>query len=544
MELLEWLESNHSKNRTKLTEKKYFNTVFVVGVCLLTLIFGIMYVLMSKTVYFWDDSTYWDIGRILARTPVNGAFFAEVYKSIGTSDYNYFAAVPLAFWMKVFGITRVSYIAGIITLYLIPAQIAAYFLARRISKAPKFAFIISVLSMPAASYITNIGFIDIGGVLIGILCYYIYFKKSRDKNWKDCILLGILLTVIMVFRRYFAFFSVSFITAMVIDCILFKKNPKHIIITLMSAGLTLVVLFYPFLTNILLKDYGTLYSSYKYNISTDLKLITRYFGILFIATALSAVPLSIIKKRDMRSVFSIIQIFVCAAMFLATQTHGQQHLLLYVPGLTVLIMLLINCIDKSHMLISLSVITAITFISPCINREQPQNIQEIKRLSIAPTYSVKPKKRSDVKEVLALKRKLDKKIPEGKKCGVLASSFVINSSILDNIVPSLNLKETREDSYIIGLPEVDSRDYWRLSEIYNCDYILVAIPAQTHLAKNEQTIIEEAVRSFINHTDIAQAFSEASDFSANIGDIELKLYKRSKDVTKTAMTEFELRLYK
>ena len=53
----------------------------------------------------------------------------------------------------------------------------------------------------------------------------------------------------------------------------------------------------------------------------------------------------------------------------------------------------------------------------------------------------------------------------------------------------------------------------------------------------------EAIKSFSEHTDIATAFSEASDFKASVGDIELKLYKRTKDVTKTAMTEFEMRLF-
>ena len=201
------------------------------------------------------------------------------------------------------------------------------------------------------------------------------------------------------------------------------------------------------------------------------------------------------------------------------------------------------CVKSLAVYLVLSIVSALTFISPFIPRTQPQNIREIKHLSLLPTYSVKPRQQDNVGEILSLKRKLDKKIPEGKKCGILASSFTVNSSILDNVIPSLNMKETREDRYIVGLPEVDSRDFWRLSEIYNCDYILTATPAQTHLAEGEQTIVIEAIKSFSEHTDIATAFSEASDFKASVGDIELKLYKRTKDVTKTAMTEFEMRLF-
>lgn len=189
-------------------------------------------------------------------------------------------------------------------------------------------------------------------------------------------------------------------------------------------------------------------------------------------------------------------------------------------------------------------LTAVNLFSHCINRVQPQNIQEIKGLSLIPSYSVRPKKRDDVYELLTLRRKLDKAIPEGSKCGIIASSFAVNSSILENVVPSMNIKSERDDRYIIGMPEVDSRDFWRLNEIYDSEYLLVATPAQLHLKESEQTIVTETVSSFKNNTDIANAFVKEENFKYTIGDIDFMLYKRHRDVTLTEKTEFELRLYK
>lgn len=543
MELLEWLENRASAEEIKLGDRKYFTPVFVGIVCLLTLICGIIYSAMSKTVYFWDDATYWDIGRMLAEKPINASFFKEVYSSVGTSDYNYFGAVPIALWMKVFGITRVSYIACIITLYLVPAEIILYRIAASLSKAPKLAFVICVLIMPSVVYLACIGFMDVGGVLIGLACYYLYNKKTEPKREIiNHIILGVLLSVIMVYRRYFAFFSVAFLTAMAIDCILFKKSKRNFAITLVAAGAVLLVCFSGFLFNILLKDYGTLYSGYKYNVMTDLKLITRYFGVVFLVLALVGVPLLAIKKRDTACVFPIIQIMVCALMFISTQTHGQQHLLLYVPGLAMLVIFGVNAINKEWILVGLCVVTAMNFISPFINRVQPQNIQEIKGLAIAPSYSVKPKVREDVADILKVKQNLNLIIPKGKTCGVIASSFVVNSSILANVEASLNRRTGREDNYIIGMPEVDSRDFWRLSEMYESDYLLVASPPQTHLAEGEQTIITEAVKSFENNTDFARSFKKVKAFKGRIGEVELELYKRVGDVSETAKTEFKSRL--
>lgn len=545
MELLEWVENSKKTSRKKLIEMKYFDLCFVGTLCLLALIFSVLYVLMSKTVYFWDDSTYWDIGRMLADKPLNFGFIKDVYNSAGTSDYNYFVAVPVSLWMKIFGITRVSYIVAVFAFYLMPAYMFIYLIAKKMCQKPLFACVITLLMLPSMWYITVIGFIDVAGVVVALGCYYLYMTKVlNSRKYLKYILLGVMLAFIMIIRRYFAFFTVSFVTVMIIETILFSRKFKELFITLLSLGFVLVVLFYPFFTNILLKDYGALYSSYKYSFATDLKLITRYFGLVTLLLILSGTVYVAVKNKEKRGFLVLGQLLICAIMFVSTQTHGQQHLLLYVPGMTVMLIFIANSATKRKLILLLCIISLVNTISPCINRKQPQNIQEIKALSMFPTYSVKPKKRTDINSVLALKRTLDKKIPEGATCGVLASSFVLNSSILINVVPSLNMKENREDNYIVGLPEVDSRDYWRLNELYECDYILVATPAQTHLAPGEQTIITRAVESFKNKTDIAMAFSEISDFDMKIGSIDIRLYKKISNITETAKTEFELKLYK
>lgn len=545
MELLEWVENNKTQSKRKITDYKYFDLCFVGCICLLSLILAILYVAMSKTVYFWDNSTYWDIGRTLAEKPLNFTFFKEIYNSIGTSDYNYFVAVSVALWMKIFGITRISYICAIVIFYLIPSEIVIYFMGKKISKAPRFAFVITLLSIPALWYITCIGFIDVAGVFLGLLCYYLYMTDTlNNKPYIKSIAIGVLLVMMMITRRYFAFFAVSFLTVMAIDTILIKHNIKQLATVILTVGLVLLVLFYPFFKNILLKDYGTLYSSYKYSIWTDLKLITRYFGTVFIVVIFALTIRGSIKRRELNPIFAILQILVCGAMFMSTQTHGQQHLFLYIPALTVLVMYAVNYTDKKGILVLMCAVALINTLSPFSGRVQPQNIQEIKSVALFPTYSVKPQKRDDINILLGIKTTLDKKIPEGKKCGVLASSFTINSSILTNVVPSLNMREDRTDSYIVGLPEVDSRDWWRLNEIYECDYILAAIPAQTHLAPNEQTIITEAVKSFTEGTDIAQSYSQLRDFKVKINDIEIRLYKRISPVTETAKKEYEMKLFK
>lgn len=97
---------------------------------------------------------------------------------------------------------------------------------------------------------------------------------------------------------------------MLADCVLFKKKWYKPIVTIAVVGLILVVFFRDFLVYKLMKDYGNLYSGYKFSVGTDLKLITRYFGIIFVGVlAVSSVVMAV-KKKETRTLFMWVQMIV------------------------------------------------------------------------------------------------------------------------------------------------------------------------------------------------------------------------------------------
>lgn len=549
VDLLERLEKKEKKKtgarHTELIPRGR-RAAFITVAAVFALVFaaGMIYILRSRTIFFWDDATYWDMSREIAGGELSGRLWSAVYESIGTSDYNYVAALPSALWIMLFGSSRAAYIAGLLTMYILPFFVMVYSLAKKLSKAPLFAFCAAVFSIPAAAYMAFIGFVDVGGLLIMAACYNLYYTRDGTAGkWYRYAAIGVLLVLVMVFRKYFAFFSVSFLTAMAVDCIVFRRKWRYLFITAGVSALLLVTVLFPFLTGILLKDYGTLYSGYKYPVLTDIKLITRYFGSVFIVLLITVPFVSAIRRHEPRPVFVWIQILVCAAMFISTQTHGQQHLLLYMPALAVLVMFLVNNISKQWMLIAVCLLAAVNTLNVFVPRQQPNSIQEIDHIALFPDYSMQPQRRDDTEAILALKRDLDKAIPEGSRCSVLASSFLLNDSILRNVEPSLNVGISRDPDYITALPDVDSRDSWRLGEIYTADYILAAIPAQTHLAAGEQTIVDEAVSSFANGTDIAESFEEVQGFARELDGFEVRLYVRTGEVTLYQQSLYEARLF-
>ena len=532
-------------------EKKEFilkpwhkNLIFFLIIAAVVNILAVIYIKAGKFIYFWDDATYWDISRSLASSAAKGAeFWHAVYNSTITQDYNYIAALPSALLVKLFGESRLVFVLGLTNMYLIPSYILIYMLAHKVSKAPKIALSLVILLFPVMMFITFNGFVDIGGMFMCFLCFNLYFTKKGHKDglWRY-ILIGILLTFMMLWRRWYAFFSVSFLTAMIADCLLFKRKWYKAALSALTAAAVLLLFFRGFLTERLMQDYGSLYAGYKFSVMTDFKLITRYFGLIFtVALAVCSVAAGI-KKKETRTVFMWLQIIVCLFMFLSTQTHGQQHLLLYVPSLVMLTLIIIRHISKEWMLIALSALALLHTVNVYIPRKQPSNIQEIKHLALIPDFSMLPVKRDDTEDILALKRKIDTTVYEGDNLGVLASSFTINEDILKNAEPSLGVKPIRPD-YIVSLPQVDSRDR-DLSALYNVNYILAVFPAQTHLADGSQTVVTEAVRSFEEYTDIATAYEEVPECASVIDGMTVRLFHRVRAETQSDIQAFESRLYK
>ena len=516
--------------------------IFIAVVWIVMNIGAAVYMSLSSTVYFWDSATYWDIARKIAHGGLGEHFWREVYNSTAAQDYNYIAALPSALWIKLFGESRGVYVTGLVNMYLMPSVALIYIIAKRLSKAQKLSALLTILILPMLVFMTFTGFADVGGMVMCFLCMYLYFTRTEKKCevWRY-IAIGALLVLAMLWRRWYAFFAVSFLTAMAADALIFRGKKLPVIISALTSGAILLLFFRGFVFERLLADYGSMYSGYKFALSTDLKLITRYFGVLTLLVLAAASVAAGIIKKEKRTVFLWMQILVCFAMFVSVQTHGQQHLLLYVPSVAVMILILIKHIDNIWTLTAAVILALLNTINVQLPHKQPSNIREIRHYAFIPDFSMKPPKRDDISELLKLKHTLDYMIPEGKTLGVLASSFTLNEDILRNIEPSVGINNARVD-YIYPLPQVDSRDK-DMTALYNVNYMLVAFQAQLHLPEGNQKVITQAVQSFEVYADFATAYDEIEEFETEFNGMTLKLYQRNRMVTQQQMITFEKRVW-
>ncbi len=519
------------KSKKEFWGKSFFCFLLVV---VISNIFAYFYVTKSRFIYSWDNTLFWSAARSLSEYKVDLSYFKMMYASFGNSEYNMLPTVLPSLVMKIFGTSRLTFIISIINLYFVPTAGLIFIISRKHFKHSGIAAIFIILSLPIMLFIGLVGFLDLGAVFFALFAVWLYLDFKEREIIKSAAI-GILLVISMLFRRYFAFFVLSFITAAWGEAILYRKKKAGVVLMSLTVGTLLIFCFRDFFLNQLLKNYGTLYSGYKFNLMTDFKLISRYFGIIpLLIIAVMSVK-KFLEDGGSEFVFLWIKILLCFFMFTSTQTHGQQHLLLYVPGLLMLIFYAVPQEKSIYFKAMCKILPVCIFANTLVLHAQPESLLEIKHFALIPDFSMRARIRDDADEILSLKKYLNGIVEKDKKVGVLASGLGFNEDILRNCEASLGEKETRED-FFLNLPCVDSRDK-DLSAFFEVDYMVVAYPVQTHLGEERQQITVKAVECFLKNEGIANAFLKfGKEFK--ISDISVFVYKKIRPVTKAEKDEF------
>lgn len=513
----------------------------LIVLCAALLVFcllAVLYVSLCREIFYWSNADYWNMARKIASGELDGRLWSTVYESILSSEFNYIPALLSSVFIWLFGESRTVFILSLVICYLVPSYVLIYLTAKKIGKAPLITTLIVIFTMPVTVYLAFNGFTEIGGFLMCTACFYLFFKKDgSEPGLVRCAVIGVILAVLMLWNNWYLFFSVSFITAMIADAIIFRKR-WYVRIAALAAMIALVSFFFDgFMFRRLLAAYGS--GSFNFNTAANINLITRYIGLVFLILLAAGSVVIGVKYKEKRQVFVWLQLIVCYVMFTATRTHGQGHLLLYVPGLIVILVLCVKYIHREQVLLGVFALALIHSINISIPREQPQNMDEIKHVALFPNFSMRPVTRDSAYDILSLKTTLDNIVPEGQYLGVLAYSDILNSEMLKNVEPSLNIEQHRVGYIANTIPYFDA-DSENIDPLCNVNYMLVAYPAQT--IRNDQKIVETAVESFAYWTDIAMAYEEMYEYETVIDDTVIKLYHRTRDVTDFEKAVFRNRL--
>lgn len=418
-----------------------------------------IYAKNSSTIYYWDNARYWSVSRELAELWKNEGtkrLLEVVFDSVLTLDYNYLIILPAIVCVRLLGSSRYIFLSSIANFGYLPVCALVWYMAKRYTKHRLIITTITLLFTPMLLYSVMIGFVDVGG---------------------------------------FAF--------------------------------TLLFFFQRLVSTKLLADYSSLYVAYKIGLDKDILLIFRYFGIIPLILFFAAgICLLFSKSQRCDAAFLMIWSVLCFCLFVRVQTHGQQHLLMYAPAFMCMIILVSGrleaAVPESKRLpagLTAAALSLTVSLSPFIPRKQPASLQELKKPTMLPSFSWSPPTRTDAMTVVGLLRYFDGFGAEGRRVGLLASSFILNQDMLLNSEASLSLPRVSDISrnYLVYLPDVDQRDGWS-DALFKCDILAVADPPQTHLGEENQAVMVRMIstRWMIWSENISQAQISSMGCAAHV----------------------------
>lgn len=516
--------------------------IFLAATLVVLNLFAWLYVTSSVKVYFWDTAGYWKITQMLANEARQGLLhlLATVYDSILDFDYNYLIALPGTILAMLFGPSRWVFVCGIVNIGVFPVITLLYFYIRSFCKRRILATLCLFLTFPMLFYTAIVGFVDVVGVFF-ILSSVLLWKSDQNQNeLSRFIIIGVLLAVAVLLRRWYSFYVCAFIIALLVDSIAYRKSAVPVVGTLAALVFSLLFLFQPFVSNVLLKNVSQLYSAYQMGLAFDAHMFFNYYGLLTTAAALAAGTYFCFRREKRQlSLFLLLQAILCFLIFISVQSHNQQHLLLYTPSLMLLMSALIcplaDAVTKrktAGILLALNtLLPSLPTVYPALH---PVQIEKSLSVSLTPSLTYTPPVWPDATEIVKIVRYLDEAAgSKGKTVGVLASSFILNNEILANAENSLNMPRISDvdRSYLLQLPAVDSRDAFP-GALFDCDYLLVAEPIQLHLGSEKQQVVYLPAEQVLSHTGIGAAFLKTGEaFYMNDGEIEITLYEKQRELT-------------
>ncbi len=492
---------------------------------------ALFYLRGSATVYIWDNAGYWSTARALADQPFGLTQLREVARTTVSLDYNHILALPISWLMRLLGGSRAVFVLAIVNLYLLPALWGLCALGRR----RRWGGAVLALLFPALAYLALVGFVDVAAAAVAIWAV-VFYTRPEAPGWAGGLLAGACLAVSFLLRRYFLFFAAAFGLAALLRavCIRTRRERRAFGCLFAACAAWAVYLTQQFLVDKLTTNYTDIYSAYAAGLRSDVMLFCRYFGYLTLAAALLLGLWRLVRRSERWSdaLFAMAQLAACFLLLTRVQSHGQQHTLLYVPCLA-LLLAPDGPPEARWKQAAAGCAGAVCTLVCLLPRPQPASIAAIRVPDPVPGFSFHGPRRADIQELLALSDYLDALAAESEApvtCGVFASSLLLNTDTLPNLRPSLNLPEAWDAMEYIYVASVDKRDAFSWAAL-DADYLVVGDPVQVHLGEENQQIVALVAHQVLEGSGLGTAFAR-EDVRFTLADgAQVYVYRRTREIT-------------
>ncbi|MBZ9740470.1 hypothetical protein [Mesorhizobium sp. CO1-1-4] len=271
---------------------KNFRFWFALYVCsaLLCVAITAAYINLEDPVYYWDFDAYFKAfsqqGEFLVQEPVQ--WLRQLRASIKADDYSVAALAPLMPFHIFFGGSRLSYVAAIVVVYLVPTALfvgrLSYLeaIAETRSSQSWLAVLIAALLYTPFWAATLRGMPDVGGSLALVAATYFLWKSKflTREPVVSGIRVGAYVWLAFMLRRWYAYSAVALAISAVFFCLLriAKDRDFAALRNAVLGGMCALAVIAgaawifqaPLILKILGTNYGDLYAGYKTDLLSQL----------------------------------------------------------------------------------------------------------------------------------------------------------------------------------------------------------------------------------------------------------------------------------
>ncbi|MBV8359893.1 MAG: hypothetical protein JO189_18440, partial [Deltaproteobacteria bacterium] len=326
------------------------------------------------------------MAQMFRRAPLRA--ITQLVYSIRHYDYNYLPAVPVAIPMLVFGKARLVYVLSIVNVFAVPVAIGLTAASKAIAKSAGYlqtkslSFLVPLVLFLFPPFWVPIlrGYPDIGGLGFASAVILLYFRQPPQLlKTGELIVCGVLLALLVLFRRWYAFWASSFIMLLPLDAAFYLWNEESFdfetcrkifrpaAFIMMAFAISLAGIAWPLVIHMIKTPYRDIYSAYRgsLNIVESLQDVARvYLGPFVCAAFVISVIVLAARRRTRRiCMFLFGQAVLIFILFVWIQDFGWQHLFLLMPTIIILVSLALLELASLNSCIIVSVYSLVSIMA-------------------------------------------------------------------------------------------------------------------------------------------------------------------------------------
>jgi hypothetical protein len=498
--------------------------------------FAIYIVGKQNYIFNWDTAIYSEkyasLNTAFRANPIDA--LRSVFSSLQLAHYNLFAPFLLLPFSLLFGIERLSFILSMVNIFLLLSAISFLLLYKRTAgklcnnRLPLGANVILLFTFFSFTHVwvplLN-GHVGIGGFFIISLILFVYFKYPFPaQKYMSLIFLGIMLSLLVLFRQYYSFWSTSFFIALIINEFIFlfteyrfdRKRllvlSKKIFFTIFISGLFFIMLAAPFLIKIITGDYSYM-TTYKFSSSIlhEFKRFLGHYGYIYNTLALLGVIVTIFFKNT-RKMASFLVIQWVVMFFLFTRIHSflPHFYNLLLPTTLLFISMFITAVllnFKSRgariVICFVYMLTATLTFSSVFSPADSLHASQAGVLF--PRHRYVPPVRNDIPEIKRMLTVIRGLLTDpDDRLYVLAGNEVLNSDIVAKA--RLSLPDTPNlENHIYRSGTLDLKDGFP-NKLFKSRYVLITDPIQHDFQPDQARIVIIPANSILKNENMGTSY--------------------------------------